>query len=156
MLAETQEETLLDEIEDPQEHEKECTKELFKRVWKVNEHVVTRLRERTERALEYLGAGRVPPGKKAQLPEGTRCVNAFWGLEARHIPLAQGEEYWPQGCLTLSEGYVKSGWEQPSEEESHGTTIRCQGRSGHWRVFASRPFEAHELVEATSSSPTSG
>ncbi|CAJ1449102.1 unnamed protein product, partial [Effrenium voratum] len=85
----------------------------------------------------YLGAGRVPPGKKAQLPEGTRCVNAFWGLEARHIPLAQGEEYWPQGCLTLSEGYVKSGWEQPSEE----------GRSGHWRVFASRPFEAHELVE---------
>ena len=24
----------------------------------------------------------------------------------------------------------------------------CEARSGHWRVFAARPFEAHELVEA--------
>eukprot|EP00435_Cladocopium_sp_Y103_P014110 s2414_g3.t1 len=137
MLAETVEETLLDEIDDPVEHEKEFTKELFRRVWKINEHLVTRLRDRSEKALQYMNAGRLPPGKKALLPEGTRCVNAFWGLEARHIPLAEGEEYWPQGCLTLSDGYLKSGWEQPSEE----------GRSGHWRVFAARPFEANELVE---------
>jgi len=32
---------------------------------------------------------------------------------------------------------VRSGWEQPQEE----------ARSGHWRVFAARPFGAHELVE---------
>lgn len=137
MLAETVEETLLDEIDDPVEHEKEFTKELFRRVWKINEHMVTRLRDRSEKALQYMNAGRLPPGKKSLLPEGTRCVNAFWGLEARHIALTEGEEYWPQGCLTLSEGYLKSGWEQPSEE----------GRSGHWRVFAARPFEANELVE---------
>lgn len=137
MLAETVEETLLDEIDDPVEHEKEFTKELFRRVWQNNEHMVTRLRDRSEKALQYMNAGRLPPGKKSLLPEGTRCVNAFWGLEARHIALTEGEEYWPQGCLTLSEGYLKSGWEQPSEE----------GRSGHWRVFAARPFEANELVE---------
>eukprot|EP00439_Symbiodinium_sp_Y106_P061861 s3249_g9.t1 len=137
MLAETAEETLLDEIEDPEEHEKEFTKDLFRRVWKISDHVTSRLRDRTERALQYLSAGRVPPGKKQLLPEGTRCVNAFWGLEARWVPLAEGEEYWPQGCLTLSAGYVKSGWEQPAEE----------ARSGHWRVFAARPFEAHELIE---------
>lgn len=137
MLAETVEETLLDEIDDPVEHEKEFTKELFRRVWKINEHMVTRLRDRSEKALQYMNAGRLPPGKKSLLPEGTRCVNAFWGLEARHIALTEGEEYWPQGCLTLSEGCLKSGWEQPSEE----------GRSGHWRVFAARPFEANELVE---------
>jgi len=137
MLAETVEETLLDEIDDPIEHEKEFTKELFRRVWKINEHLVTRLRERSEKALRYMNAGRLPPGKKALLPETTRCVNAFWGLEARHFSLAEGEEYWPQGCFTLSDGYLKSGWEQPSEE----------ARSGHWRVFAARPFEANELVE---------
>lgn len=32
---------------------------------------------------------------------------------------------------------MRSGWEQPPEE----------ARSGHWRIFAARPFEAHELVE---------
>eukprot|EP00930_Biecheleria_cincta_P086561 TRINITY_DN75835_c0_g1_i1.p1 TRINITY_DN75835_c0_g1~~TRINITY_DN75835_c0_g1_i1.p1 ORF type:complete len:583 (+),score=103.19 TRINITY_DN75835_c0_g1_i1:35-1783(+) len=137
MVAEEADGTLLEEIEDPAEHEKEFTKDLFKRLWKVNDHVVTRLKEKTERGLQYLQSGRLPPGKKDILPEGTRCVNAFWGLEARFIKLGEGEEYWPQGCLTLSQGYVRSGWEQPSEE----------ARSGHWRVFAARPFEAHELVE---------
>ena len=24
--------------------------------------------------------------------------------KARHMPLAEGEEYWPQGCLTLPGG----------------------------------------------------
>eukprot|EP00931_Biecheleriopsis_adriatica_P056092 TRINITY_DN33241_c0_g1_i1.p1 TRINITY_DN33241_c0_g1~~TRINITY_DN33241_c0_g1_i1.p1 ORF type:complete len:594 (-),score=130.99 TRINITY_DN33241_c0_g1_i1:29-1810(-) len=137
MVAEDGEDTLLEEIEDPADHEKEYTKDLFRRIWKINDHVASRLKERTERALQYLHCGRVPPGKKTLLPQGTRCVNAFWGLEARFVKLAEGEEYWPQGCLTLSPGYVRSGWEQPTEE----------ARSGHWRIFAARPFEAHELIE---------
>lgn len=137
MVAEDGEETLLEEIEDPGEHERAYTQDLFRRLWKVNDHVTARLRDRTQRCVEYLRCGRVPPGKKDQLPEGTRCVNAFWGLEVRFIRLSSGEEYWPQGCLTLSPQYVRAGWEQPPEE------ARC----GHWRVFAARPFEAHELIE---------
>ncbi|CAK8991763.1 SET domain-containing protein [Durusdinium trenchii] len=45
-----------------------------------------------------------------------------------------------------SEGYLRSGWEQPSEEVPNNITSSF-GRSGHWRVFAARPFEANELVE---------
>ncbi|CAE8710587.1 unnamed protein product, partial [Polarella glacialis] len=102
MISEDGEETLLEEIEDPTEHEVEFTKDLFKRLWSITDHVTLRIRDRTERSLQYLRRGRVPPGKKALLPEGTRCVNAFWGLEARFVKLAEGEEYWPQGCLALS------------------------------------------------------
>lgn len=138
MLSEDGKSTLLEEIADPLETEKEYTKALFRRTWKVVDHVATRLRDRSsERAREYLATGRVPPGKKDLLPEGTRCLNAFWGLEVRWVRLASGEEYWPQGCLTLPPSYVRSGWEQPLEES----------RQGHWRVFAARPFGAHELVE---------
>jgi hypothetical protein len=53
------------------------------------------------------------------------------------VRLGEGEEYWPQGALTLTPGYVRSGWEQPKEESRHG----------HWRVFAARPFGANELIE---------
>ena len=65
-----------------------------------------------------------------------------------------------------SAGYVKSGWEQPAEEarlrnDAYNMTptataatawqladVTCKARCGHWRVFAARPFEAHELIEA--------
>jgi len=137
MRSEGNEGTLLEEIEDPGENEREFTKNLFRRIWKVNDHVLKRIRERTPRALQYLAAGRAPPGKKDDLPEGTRCLNAFWGLEARFVKLGPKQEYWPQGALTLGARQLKGGWEQPPEE----------ARSGHWRVFAARPFGAHELVE---------
>lgn len=137
MVSEEEDDTLLEEIEDPAEHEREYTKSLFRRVWKINDHVVARVRDRGDRSIQYLRGGRVPPGKKDLLPEGTRCINAFWGLEARYVALPEGHEYWPQGCLTLQNSYVRAGWEQPIEE----------ARTGHWRVFAARPFEAFELVE---------
>lgn len=138
MLSEdAQDGSLLEEIEDPEETEKEYTKNLFRRIWKVTDHVAVRLREKGEKATQYLKTGRVPPGDRSTLPEGTRCLSAFWGLEARFVKLLPSEEYWPQGCLTLAPSVLKAGWEQPKEE----------ARSGHWRVFAARPFGAHELVE---------
>jgi len=137
MISESIDDTLLEEIEDPLEHEKEYTKNLFKRIWKVNDHVRVRITEKTQRAEQYLRLGRVPPGKRDTLPEGLRCMNAYWGIEARYVKLGPGEEYWPQGCLTHSERTLQAGWEQPKEE--------C--RAGHWRVFAARPFGANELVE---------
>lgn len=138
MVSEDEKSTFLEEVEDPLDNEKEYTKSLFKRIWKVADHVAGRLKDRTTaRAAQYLETGRVPPGKKELLPDGTRCMNAFWGLEARWIRLPPGTEYWPQGCLSLPPGYVRSGWEQPLEES----------RQGHWRIFAARPFGAYELVE---------
>jgi len=136
MLTEA-EDTLLDEVDDPAQSEKEYMLDLVRRMWKINEHILKRVKDRTARAVEYLETGRVPPGSKELLPEGTRCMNAFWGLEARYIRLKEGEEYWPQGALTLDNRHVQCGWEQPSEES----------RTGHWRVFAARPFAPQELVE---------
>jgi len=131
-------EALLDEIEDPKDSEREYAKSLFQRIWRINDHVTARLRDRTSgRAKQYMDVGRLPPGKRDQLPEGTRCVNAFWGLEARWVRVGPGKEYWPQGCLTLPDSYLRAGWEQPVEES----------RSGHWRVFAARSFGANELIE---------
>lgn len=138
LLSDADDTELLEEIEDPLENEKEYTKMLLRRLWKVADHVTARLKDRTsERAGQYLDTGRVPPGKRESLPDGTRCMNAYWGLEVRWVPLPQGAEYWPQGCLTLPERDLRCGWEQPTEEF----------RQGHWRVFAARPFGAHELIE---------
>lgn len=137
MLSEGPKGTLLEEIEDINEYEEQYTKQLFKKVWKLHDHVMARLRERGPRADQYFSCGRIPPGRRAQLPQGTRCINAFWGLEARWIALGPGEEYWPQGALTLTPQYLRAGWQQPPPEI----------RAGHWRVFAARPFGANELVE---------
>lgn len=120
-------EALLEEITDPDETERAYTKDLFHRIWKINDNIQSRLRDRSERALQYMHTGRLPPGKRPELPEGTRCLNSFWGLELRYIQLAKGEDYWPQGCMSL----------HPSEE----------GRTHMWRVFAARPFGKSELVE---------
>lgn len=128
MLTEDGQSTLLEEISDPDEQERIYTRGLFRRVWRVHDHIAGRLRDRSERAVRYFCGGRVPPGKKDELPpEGTRALNAFWGLEARYVKLGPGEEYWPQGSMHL----------HPKEE----------GRAGHWRVFAARPFDKFELVE---------
>eukprot|EP00747_Dinoflagellata_sp_TGD_P212772 gnl/TRDRNA2_/TRDRNA2_85826_c0_seq1.p1 gnl/TRDRNA2_/TRDRNA2_85826_c0~~gnl/TRDRNA2_/TRDRNA2_85826_c0_seq1.p1 ORF type:complete len:660 (+),score=130.65 gnl/TRDRNA2_/TRDRNA2_85826_c0_seq1:66-2045(+) len=126
-------ERLLEEIEDPLENEKEYTKQLLRRIWKVNDHIKTRIADKSLRSRQYQWSGRLSPGDKLQLPEGTRILNAFWGLEVRYVKLAVGEEYWPQGCINLQ----APGWECPSEE----------ARAGHWRVFAARPFGHHELIE---------
>lgn len=127
ILVEGDSEVLLEEITDPDETEKAYTKDLFRRIWKINDNIRGRLGDRSERAQQYMHQGRVPPGKREDLPEGTRCVNAFWGLELRYIKLAQGDTYWPQGCMSLG---------QNEEARTH-----------MWRVFAGRPFGKGELVE---------
>merc|ERR1719327_1515143 len=61
MLTEEEDETLLEEISDQDEAERLFTRELFRRIWKIHDHVLARLRDDSDRACEYLPLGRVPP-----------------------------------------------------------------------------------------------